>query len=238
MSGIRFGIIAAGEGSRLSHEGVDTPKPLVEVDGIPMIGRLAGIFSRCGAVEINIITNGDMPAVSEYVRSLDIKGINLIIANTSSSMHSFHEVTRGFGDGKFVVTTVDTVFREEEFKAYLRDFEDDRATDGYMGVTRHVDDEKPLYVATDTDMRVTGFHDSPAPGVTFVSAGIYGLTHRSLEVMERCIAGGMSRMRNFQRALVDSGLNLRAWDFRKVIDVDHARDIREAEALLGATAPV
>ena len=51
---MHYAIIAAGEGSRLAQEGVSKPKPLVEIDGEPMIGRLVGIFTRCNAESISI----------------------------------------------------------------------------------------------------------------------------------------------------------------------------------------
>lgn len=43
---------------------------------------------------------------------------------------------------------------------------------------------------------------------------------------------GVSRMRNYQRALVDSGLVLKAYPFDKIIDVDHAGDIATAEQFI------
>ena len=43
---------------------------------------------------------------------------------------------------------------------------------------------------------------------------------------------GVSRMRNYQRALVDAGLRLRAYPFKKIVDVDHAGDIATAEAFI------
>ena len=36
---MNYAIIAAGEGSRLRNEGVAAPKPLVPLNGRPMIGR-------------------------------------------------------------------------------------------------------------------------------------------------------------------------------------------------------
>ena len=39
-------------------------------------------------------------------------------------------------------------------------------------------------------------------------------------------------MRNFQRALVADGLQLRAYAFSKVLDIDHASDIEKAEAFI------
>jgi hypothetical protein len=50
--------------------------------------------------------------------------------------------------------------------------------------------------------------------------------------LEKCMAQGMSRMRNFQRQLVADGLQLKAYPFSKILDVDHAGDIVKAEAFL------
>ncbi|MDE6422928.1 MAG: NTP transferase domain-containing protein, partial [Muribaculaceae bacterium] len=64
---MNFGIIAAGQGSRLVQEGVALPKPLVTIDGQPMIGRLIDIFTRCGAESISVIVNEEMREVAEYL---------------------------------------------------------------------------------------------------------------------------------------------------------------------------
>ena len=64
---MNFGIIAAGDGSRLAGEGVEKPKPLVELCGVPMIGRLLGILDRVGAERIAVIVNGRMPEVALYL---------------------------------------------------------------------------------------------------------------------------------------------------------------------------
>jgi hypothetical protein len=43
---------------------------------------------------------------------------------------------------------------------------------------------------------------------------------------------GQSRMRNFQRGLIADGLQLKAFPFSKILDVDHASDIPKAELFL------
>ena len=52
---MKYAIIAAGEGSRLAAEGIELPKPLVEVGGKALIDRLIGIFMDNGAEEIVVI---------------------------------------------------------------------------------------------------------------------------------------------------------------------------------------
>lgn len=232
---MHFAIIAAGEGSRLAQEGVALPKPLVELNGCPMIRRLIDIFLGCGAESISIIVNEEMTAVKEYVQSLSLPvPLHLTVKSTPSSMHSFYEVSRTFESGKFILTTVDTIFRPDEFARYVAAFDADDKADGFMAVTSFIDDEKPLYIDVDDNMRITAFLDKMQPGIKFISGGIYGLTPPALKVLEDCMDKGVSRMRNYQRALVGAGLNLRAYPFRKIVDVDHQADIATAEEFLNA----
>ena len=231
---MNYAIIAAGEGSRLAQEGVALPKPLVNLNGTPMIKRLIDIFMRCNATSLSIIVNEEMHQVREYLESLEIPvPFRLIVKSTPSSMHSFYEVSRHFEEGKFCLTTVDTIFHEEEFRKYIEAFENDTTgADGYMAVTSFIDDEKPLYIDTDSDLNITAFKDEAWDGVKFISGGIYGLTPPALRVLEECMTNDVSRMRNYQRALVDAGLKLKAFPFEKIVDVDHAGDIATAEAFV------
>lgn len=230
---MHFAIIAAGEGSRLAQEGVELPKPLVELNGVPMIRRLIDIFINCGAESISIIVNEQMTQVRRYIESLKLPvPLHLTVKSTPSSMHSFYEVSRSFTSGKFILTTVDTIFRPDEFLRYVKAFEADDSLDGSMAVTSFIDDEKPLYINVDNDMHITAFCDKPFPGVKYISGGIYGLTRPALNVLTDCIDRGVSRMRNYQRALIEAGLKLSAYPFDKIVDVDHQADIATAESFL------
>ena len=229
-----FAILAAGEGSRLAQEGVELPKPLVKVNGEAMIDRLLRIFNDCGAENIYIITNNLTPLTQQHLLHLqetDSK-IHILVKTTPSSMHSFYELRQVMGNGKFCLTTVDTIFREEEFKTYIKSWQDSQE-DGLMAVTDYIDDEKPLYIATDDDLTITGFLDDKPQ--RYISGGIYGLDEKSFPVIDKCIEEGQSRMRNFQRQLVKEGLKLKAYPFSKILDVDHASDIEKAETFLTST---
>ena len=147
---MKFAIIAAGEGSRLANEGVATPKPLVCINGEPMIDRLIRIFIANNASSISMIVNSEMSEVYEHVSKLDLSvPLHIIQKNTPSSMHSFYELSHTLGEDHFCLTTVDTIFREEEFEQYINAFQRSHA-DGLFAVTSYIDDEKPLYVEIDT----------------------------------------------------------------------------------------
>ena len=228
---MNFAILAAGEGSRLAQEGVDVPKPLVKIQNEAMIDRLIRIFNHCGAENIYIITNNLTPLTQDHLHQLQEANpkLHLIVKTTPSSMHSFYELRKVMDKGKFCLTTVDTIFREEEFKQYIQTWQESDE-DGMMAVTDYIDDEKPLYIATDEDLYITGFFDKEPQ--RYISGGIYGLNEKSFPVIDKCIREGQSRMRNFQRQLVKEGLTLKAYPFSKILDVDHASDIEKAEEFL------
>lgn len=243
---MRYAIIAAGEGSRLAQEGIESPKPLVKVNGEHLIDRLLRIFMENDAEEIVVICNDLTPYVSSHLARIQNEGLygrpiplRFIVKSTPSSMHSFFELSKTFDVlSPFVLTTVDTIFREEEFGNYISAFKQvlTEGGDGMMGVTDYIDDEKPLYVETEEQEasewpRITNFLDA-CDHPHYISGGIYGLTPRAIETLNACIERGESRMRNFQRALIRDGLLLRAYCFSKVLDIDHASDIQKAEAFL------
>ena len=233
---MNYAIIAAGEGSRLAKEGIAKPKPLVDLNGEPMIGRLINLFLRCNAESISIIVNEEMTEVRSYLESLTLPvPFNLVVKSTPSSLHSFYELSRVMPAGKFCLTTVDTIFRENDFRTYIKAAEAATDCDGMMAVTDYIDDEKPLYVDTDAEMNITAFRDARYDGARYISGGIYALGGRAVGVLEECMEKGISRMRNFQRALVDAGLRLKAYPMGKILDVDHAEDIRKAEEFINGT---
>lgn len=231
---MKFAIISAGEGSRLSQEGVRLPKPLVQLNGTAMIDRLVRIFTANGADEIVVIINNEVPLtkthLAELARTSEVP-LRVIVKTTPSSMHSFYELSPYLKGDRFCLTTVDTVFREDEFARFIEAFKASDK-DGMMAVTDYIDDEKPLYIGTDPALNITGFYDTPMADTKYISGGIYCLSPRSIETLEACIREGKSRMRNFQRQLVTDGLRLEAYPFSKILDVDHADDIQKAEAFL------
>lgn len=234
---MNYAIIAAGEGSRLAQEGVAKPKPLVELQGEPMIGRLINIMLRCNAESISIIVNEHMTEVREYLEQLELPvPLHLVVKTTPSSMHSLWHLSQAIPEGKFCLTTVDTIFREEDFKGYIDAFEADSVHDGMWAVTPFVDDEKPLWVDVDDAMNITAFRDKAWEGAKYVSGGVYAMTNKAFTVLNQCIEQGISRMRNFQRALVNADYRLQAYSIDKIVDVDHADDIATAEAFLASSS--
>ena len=233
---MNFAIISAGEGSRLAAEGIDTPKPLITINGISLIDRLIDIFIRNNASSVSVIVNSENHKTIAHlqVKQLDVP-FNLVVKSTPGSMFSLYELKPFLYDAPFCLTTVDTVFHEVEFTAFLNEFRKNHHIDGLMAVTDFVDDEKPLFLDVDDDWRILDFCDERPPDGKYVSGGIYCLHPAAWRVLDITMQSGMTRMRDFQRQLVRQGLWLKAFPFSKIVDIDHAADIAVAEELIKNT---
>ena len=256
---MKYAIIAAGEGSRLAAEGIRQPKPLVRIGGECLLDRLIRIFMDNDADEIVVICNDQSEQVSQHLTQLQRDGLQgrpvplrVVVKSTPSSMHSLYEISPYLQGGPFILTTVDTIFREDEFRDYVAAFRSDNSlrltaysllpSTILMGVTSYIDDEKPLYVDVDDDMNITAFRDelktqNSELRTQYISAGIYGLTPEALQTLNACVERGESRMRNFQRALLTDDLPVKARPFSKVLDIDHASDIEKANNFLFTPPP-
>jgi NDP-sugar pyrophosphorylase family protein len=229
-----YAIIAAGEGSRLSNEGFTGLKPMVAINGEMMIDRLINIFLSNSAEAIYVIINENSAELEEHLLALKLPiPLKLIKKTTISSLHSFHELLLGAGPlEELCLTTTDTVFDQEEFSNYIKDFNDNKDNDGVLAVTSFIDDESPLYVNFGDNYRIKDISDQPLVDKPFVSGGIYCLRKSALKTVPMAIANGLNRMRNFQRLMIEEGLVLKAHPFQKIMDVDHVADIDKAEQFL------
>ncbi|MDR1556708.1 MAG: NDP-sugar synthase [Tannerellaceae bacterium] len=227
-----FAIIAAGEGSRLLQEGIACPKPLVKLKDVSLIDRLIGIFLDNHATSISVIINEEREELRTHLQAMRLAvPFHLVIQSTPGSMHSFFHLSPCLKGERFCLTTVDSVFKEDEFRDYIRAFQTEEA-DGLMAVTTYIDDEKPLYVNPDQSLNIRSFTDEAEAGSRYVSGGIYCLKRPALRVLEQAIAQNGRHMRDYQRRLLAEGLRLKAYPFSKIIDIDHAGDIAEAERFL------
>ena len=114
---MKYAIIAAGQGSRLSSEGVSLPKPLVKVENECLIDRLLRIFVANHADEIIVICNEEMTNVQTHLQAIQQKGLNgepitlkIVIRSTPSSMHSLAEMRPLLENGVYRSQTKGRIF--------------------------------------------------------------------------------------------------------------------------------
>ena len=215
---MKYALIAAGQGSRLVSDGIQVPKPLVKVGGEPLLGRLLHIFLNNNADSVCIIINEEMTEVRDFLEQQHLPvPLHVVVKSTPDSFHSFYELMPYLkGEGK-----------------YIRAFRESDKQDALMAVTDFIDDERPLYVKTHPDnLKIVGYASESYPDCRYISGGIYCMNQKALSLLPAAMEKGVSRMRGFQQYLVDAGLQVQAYPFSKVIDIDHATDVEKAERFL------
>ncbi len=228
---MKGGIIAAGAGSRLRQAGWTVPKPLVEVAGLPLIGRVIGNFRAAGVRSLVVIFNEEERDCENWVRSrypdLDLQ---IIVKTTASSLESFREVCARLGSGPALISTVDAWCSEEDFAAFVRAVRQRPAGATVLAVTPLVADERPLWVSLDADGRVMSLGGDSGEMVT---AGIYRVPEH---VRQLSSMGGLGRLRDFLAHLVARGEPVYGVVIPNVVDVDRAEDVALAQTMARAQA--
>lgn len=235
-----YGIIAAGLGSRLAGDGYPGFKPMVEIQGETLIARLIRIFNANDATAIRLILNTSQQSLGSYIQGLASNvRLEIVYKDTPSSFHSFHALIQPATElEEICISTIDPIFKEEAFEAYISAFKAQKSLDGLMAVSQFVNDDAPLHVHVNSQMDILEFSGAKRLEQTspiFVSGGIYCLRKNALNLAAPAMASGVQKMRNYQQELASHGLRLKAYDLGKIIDIDHLSDIPLAEQLL--TAP-
>ena len=232
---MKYVILAAGLGSRFAKNGEKKPKPLVEIEGKPMIGRLIEILMKHGGEQINIVANSRMPELVEYLECLKASGLPLVVRPiiSDNSYYSLSEAAAGV-EGRFIAITVDTIFPDKEFAEYVRRSAELPDDEVLMGLTRFVDDESPLYARIGEDGNVIDYRYGGEPFAegTIVSAGLYALNDKAMETVARR-EGYPESLSDFQRILAsETDIKVVPFEFSKAMDVDCLHDQKVAEEFL------
>ena len=172
---MKAGIIAAGTGSRFFEAGWNEPKPLIPVNGKPLIAYVLENLFQAGVNRIDILLNEEprFDPVDAYLKELpEAARIQVWRKTTRSSYESFRYVMARLNKPPFLICTVDTIMNHEELGDYL-------SLDSYpsdcglvLAVTDFVYDEKPLWVELTEAGQITCLGDSVAHK-QYVTAGAY-----------------------------------------------------------------
>jgi len=231
-------ILAGGEGSRLIEEGIETPKPLIHVGGEPLIVRLLEQLSALGCETLTCMVRVDLAGVFTALRSRDFgTPVNVIACRTPSSLHTLVQGFEKVPDGNVFCTMVDSVMPPADWRAVYDGARTAlaRGADALLAVTPFVDDESPLYVRTDPNGLVLELPDAGAAAVptgTPVTGGVYAFSPRARSAARDALARGITRMRGFLRDFAARGARIATLSVARIIDVDHAADVRLANAWL------
>ena len=237
IPGLSGAIIAAGRGERLRAASGGIPKPLVEIDGEPLLLRQARAIAALGANPVHAIVN------SETIRMLRDRDlimppeVQLCVRDTANSMESLLTLGEHIAPGRFLMTTVDAVLPPAELERFaihalaLTNPAEQNATDGALAVVRWRGDRHPLFAEVALDGTISALGDRESQQVT---AGVYLFATRIFSFGTKARAAGLDAMRRYLALLIAEGMRFAAIELSDVIDVDEAVDLDAARALVAS----
>lgn len=226
-------ILAAGEGSRLKS--ICEFKPMISICGKPLVERVMERLLGLGVEEIVVAFNSSEKKMNwELLPSFKRPEVRTIFVDTPSSMHTLYEVLNELKpqkDEHILASMVDTIVREQDFLHYFKTLETLQNNESCLLVTPFIDDEKPLTVKMKNDGVIEGFN-CPIEKGTVVTSGMYGLSGAIFLHLEKELASGTHKMRNFLASLIPAGHTLKGFSVEKTLDIDRPEDVKVAEDFL------
>lgn len=220
------GILAAGEGSRLRRDGWTIAKPLVPVEGRPLVEHVIDNFLAAGIETIAVIFNESERDCARFVQErFPGADIRVLVKTTASSYESFREIMGLIPDGPALVSTVDAFCLPDDFLEFVRRAAAAPPEETLLAVTPFVADENPLRARLDSSGRVTGLGGEDGEAVT---AGMYVFPERVRGLSPPSHVG---RLRHYLAWLVERGEPVRGISIDTVVDVDRGEDVALAETL-------
>jgi len=220
---LRGGIIAAGLGTRLKRDGYRVPKPMIPVAGRPLIEHALDRFRAAGVRHVTVIVNEESDDCRQWLH--DHCGdfdLDLIVRTTPSSYASFRLVADKLAGQPALITTVDSIMGPDAFQLFVRTAAALPNDAFALGLTAHVDDDKPLWADLDASGRVRRLGGTSGACVT---AGLYWLPANP-----PAAPADFSRLRDYLKWLVESGAPVHGVVLPQVFDIDRAHDVEAAES--------
>jgi NDP-sugar pyrophosphorylase family protein len=231
-------IIAAGRGERLRNASAGLPKPLVELDGRPMLIRQIELMQRHGLQRVNIIINSETAGLIDKKQIVLPAGVDCCVKDTPSSMESLLALGARLQAASFLLATVDAVVTDGEFERFLNasrnrvtSKKSQGSLDGVLGMVEWRGDARPLFVNLASDGLITGFGGERGAVVT---AGLYCFTPRIFEHAEEARSLKLNSLRQFLGLLIARQFRFAAVELTGVVDVDEAADLAAAQKLVGS----
>ena len=131
-------VIAAGEGRRLRPFTERWPKPILPIDGRPVLATLLRALAEEGLGPVTLVTGHLAHEVERLVGDGSAFGIELRIAHQQRPSGSADAVARAFDAGAappLVIVAADTVFRRGDLRRFADEFRGSAAP-GALAVRR------------------------------------------------------------------------------------------------------
>ncbi|MEF8866873.1 MAG: nucleotidyltransferase family protein [Salinibacter sp.] len=219
-------IMAGGLGTRLRPITDDCPKPLVEVEGVPILETLLEQLAAQGFRRVYLSVNYKAQMIEEHFGEGADWGLQIEYLREEKRLGTAGPLSLLPDQPTEPVLVLNGDLMTTMNFGRLVDFHDEQAAMATMGVRRHRV-EIPYGVVEIEDRRITGLEEKPSEEY-FVNAGVYVLEPAALEQVPDDAFFDMPEL--FQ-LLVDDERAVSAYPIQKYWrDIAHQDDLQRAQA--------
>ena len=217
-------VIAAGEGRRLRPVTERWPKPILPIDGRPVVATVLRELRAAGCDRVTVVTGHLAEQVERLLGDGSAFGLELGYARQPRPDGSADAVSRGLAAGAeapLLVATADTVFRPGDLARFASAFK----TAGTPGAvaTRRAPPPGPATARVEIDgglaTRIAAAGESP-----FAHASLWGLGPELIAYLEGLGGPPFELLEAYQRAIED-GLRVSAFEIEPTRDLTDPLDL-------------
>jgi dTDP-glucose pyrophosphorylase len=158
-------ILAAGKGTRMRELTQELPKPMLKVQGKPILEHIIEGLIESGIREFCIITGFRAEVIEDYFGSGEKLGVKITYARqlVQDGTGKAPELAKGFvGSDSFLLTYGDILVRPETYQQMIKRF-DNGSVDGVITVTPGEDVTKGGLNFFDDKMHLIKVVEKPSP---------------------------------------------------------------------------
>jgi dTDP-glucose pyrophosphorylase len=228
-------VMAAGEGRRLRPLTERWPKPVLPIDGRPVVATVVRELRAAGCRQVTVVTGHLAQQVERLLGDGSAFGLELRYARQPRPDGSADAVSRGLAAGAeppLLVATADTVFRPGDLGRFADAFQE-AGTPGAVAIRR---DPPPgpgrarVEVEGGLARAIGTVGESP-----FAHASLWGLRPDLVAYLEGLAGPPFELLEAYQRA-IDAGLRVSAFEVGATRDLTDPLDlVKENFAYLGTS---
>ena len=216
--------MAAGEGRRLRPVTERWPKPILPIDGLPVVATVLRELGAAGCDRVTVVTGHLAEQVERLLGDGSAFGLELLYARQPRPDGSADAVSRGLAAGAeapLLVATADTVFRRGDPARFAAAF----AEAGKPGAVAVRRDPPPGPRRAGVEVEDGAVSRIVAAGETpFAHASLWGLGAELIAYLEGLSGPPYELAEAYQRA-IDEGLRVSAFEVGPTRDLTDPLDL-------------
>lgn len=179
-------ILAAGKGTRMKEITRTIPKPMVLIQGTPMLEHIIRFIESAGITDLGIVVGYKREIVQDHFGDGSRLGVDITYIEqkeqngTGAALH----LARDFADGEQIFFTFGDVLTPSENYAGMLAYYHDKPCDALLGLNTVDDPYRGAAVYLDNDNTVIDIIEKPAKGTSTTKLNNAGLMVLASDIFE------------------------------------------------------